>query len=131
MVSFGQLIDQSIDIKKWSFYANKPNEIPQEAITHVRYLHLPVCKMSDNQVFRDHSNQHFSLQATDDPTIACLKSCLQFHHHPFNQGNTMLLIMSKTTILAGFWTQLQFCAIQVPAQSRRNQLSLPKTRQCG
>ncbi|KAK3737854.1 hypothetical protein QZH41_015781 [Actinostola sp. cb2023] len=30
MISFLQLADQSVDIKNWSFYANKPCEIPQQ-----------------------------------------------------------------------------------------------------
>ena len=42
MVSFLQRIDQSIDIKQWSFYTNKPDEIPSK-LTHMIVVSLLPC----------------------------------------------------------------------------------------
>lgn len=55
-----------------SFFSNKPawaDPLVKE-YKWLWYLHLPLCKMSANQVLHDLSDINFSLQAMDDRKIA-------------------------------------------------------------
>ena len=43
MVSFLQCIDHSVDIKQWSFFSNKPGEIPQQENTYDCHIFTRLC----------------------------------------------------------------------------------------
>ena len=93
-------VDQSIDINQWSFFSNRPGEIPQQdnnmtvvfSLVCMQDVWPPDAKWSLKLKFQ-HTGNYWSKNCTR-------KGYAQSHNQLFNQGNNMQLITSKTIILA-------------------------------
>ena len=104
MVSLLVKVDQSIDIDQWSFFSNRPGEIPQQDNTYD-------CGIFTCLYARCLATRCQMIPKTEVPTYRQLLIqelhqkglYAQSHNQLFNQGNNMQLITSKTIIIIFGW----------------------------